>query len=44
MLMNRLRFFAVQLGEVFPERISLGIEIRQKVSQFVADRVEALRA
>ena len=35
---------AVQLGEVFPERVSLGIEIRQKVSQFVADRIEALRA
>lgn len=31
------------LGEMFPEIISIGMEIRVKVSDYVMDRIEALR-
>ncbi|XP_059481122.1 tRNA (guanine-N(7)-)-methyltransferase [Neocloeon triangulifer] len=33
----------VALGELYPEVLSLGLEIRVKVSQFVMDRIKALR-
>jgi tRNA (guanine-N7-)-methyltransferase len=35
--------FLVQLGETFPESFSLGMEIRVKVSDYVMDRIKALR-
>lgn len=31
------------LGELFPDKLALGLEIRVKVSDFVMDRIEALR-
>lgn len=35
--------FKVTLGELFPENLALGMEIRVKVSDYVMDRIEALR-
>lgn len=35
--------FLVQLGEMFPDTLSIGMEIRVKVSDYVMDRVQALR-
>lgn len=35
--------FLISLGEIFPEKISLGMEIRVKVSNYVKDRISALR-
>lgn len=36
--------FLVKLGELFPDKFALGLEIRVKVSDYVMDRIEALRA
>ncbi|XP_075156883.1 tRNA (guanine-N(7)-)-methyltransferase [Haematobia irritans] len=36
--------FLVTLGEMFPDRISIGMEIRVKVSDYVMDRIQALRS
>ncbi|CRL00137.1 CLUMA_CG013414, isoform A [Clunio marinus] len=36
--------FLISLGETFPDKISIGMEIRVKVSNYVQDRIEALRA
>ena len=33
----------ITLGEMFPEKMSLGFEIRVKVSDYVQDRIKALR-
>lgn len=33
----------MQLGLLFPEKLSLGMEIRVKVSDYVRERIEALR-
>lgn len=35
--------FLVTLGEMFPDCFSIGMEIRVKVSDYVIDRIEALR-
>ncbi|XP_030378151.1 tRNA (guanine-N(7)-)-methyltransferase [Scaptodrosophila lebanonensis] len=35
--------FLVTLGEMFPEKFSIGMEIRVKVSDYVIDRISALR-
>lgn len=35
--------FLVKLGELFPDRYAIGMEIRVKVSDYVMDRIEALR-
>ncbi|XP_058840160.1 tRNA (guanine-N(7)-)-methyltransferase [Topomyia yanbarensis] len=35
--------FLVTLGELYPEKFALGMEIRVKVSDYVMDRIEALR-
>ncbi|XP_017035311.1 tRNA (guanine-N(7)-)-methyltransferase [Drosophila kikkawai] len=35
--------FLVTLGEMFPEKLSIGMEIRVKVSDYVVDRIKALR-
>lgn len=35
--------FLVTLGEMFPERFTLGLEIRVKVSDYVMDRIKALQ-
>lgn len=35
--------FLVTLGELFPDKISVGFEIRVKVSDYVIDRIDALR-
>jgi len=35
--------FLVTLGEMFPEKLSIGMEIRVKVSDYVVDRIAALR-
>lgn len=35
--------FLVKLGELYPEKYALGMEIRVKVSDYVMDRIEALR-
>lgn len=35
--------FLVKLGELFPEKYSIGMEIRVKVSDYVVDRIRALR-
>ncbi|KAH8329836.1 hypothetical protein KR067_002794, partial [Drosophila pandora] len=35
--------FLVTLGEMFPEKFSIGMEIRVKVSDYVMDRITALR-
>lgn len=35
--------FLVKLGELFPERYAIGMEIRVKVSDYVMDRIQALR-
>ena len=34
----------LELGTIFPNKISLGMEIRVKVSDYVQDRIKALRA
>lgn len=34
----------LQLSEIFPNKLSLGMEIRVKVSDYVQDRIKALRA
>uniref|UniRef100_A0A336KKV0 tRNA (guanine-N(7)-)-methyltransferase n=1 Tax=Culicoides sonorensis TaxID=179676 RepID=A0A336KKV0_CULSO len=36
--------FLVTLGETFPDKYAVGMEIRVKVSDFVVDRIKALRA
>lgn len=36
--------FLMTLGETFPEKYAVGMEIRVKVSDFVVDRIKALRA
>lgn len=33
----------IELGEMFPQKLSLGMEIRVKVSDYVQDRIKALR-
>jgi tRNA (guanine-N7-)-methyltransferase len=35
--------FLVGLGQIYPEKYSLGMEIRVKVSNYVKDRIETLR-
>lgn len=35
--------FLISLSETFPDKISIGMEIRVKVSDFVQDRIEVLR-
>ena len=35
--------FAVSLSPLFPETLMLGMEIRVKVSDYVQDRIKALR-
>lgn len=35
--------FLVGLGEVFPDKMALGMEIRMKVSEYVQERIESLR-
>lgn len=35
--------FLVTLGELYPEKYALGLEIRVKVSDYVMDRIKALR-
>lgn len=35
--------FLVKLGELFPDKYALGLEIRVKVSDYVMDRIKALR-
>lgn len=35
--------FLVSLAETFPDKFALGMEIRVKVSNYVIDRIEALR-
>lgn len=35
--------FLVTLGELFPNKYAIGMEIRVKVSDYVMDRIEALR-
>ncbi|KAH8306833.1 hypothetical protein KR018_004276, partial [Drosophila ironensis] len=35
--------FLVTLGEMFPDKLSIGMEIRVKVSDYVMDRIAALR-
>ena len=35
--------FLISLGETFPDKISIGMEIRVKVSDYVQDRIEVLR-
>ncbi|XP_055390086.1 tRNA (guanine-N(7)-)-methyltransferase isoform X2 [Condylostylus longicornis] len=35
--------FLVTLSELFPDKLALGMEIRVKVSDYVVDRIEALR-
>ena len=35
--------FLIKLGELFPDKLSLGMEIRVKVSDYVIDRINALR-
>lgn len=34
----------IKLSELYPEKLSLGLEIRVKVSDYVQDRIKALRA
>lgn len=34
----------LQLSEIYPNKLSLGMEIRVKVSDYVQDRIKALRA
>lgn len=36
--------FLVTLGEMFPDRLAIGMEIRVKVSDYVMDRIKALRS
>ncbi|XP_049532357.1 tRNA (guanine-N(7)-)-methyltransferase [Anopheles darlingi] len=36
--------FLVTLGETYPDKLAVGMEIRVKVSDYVMDRIEALRA
>ncbi|XP_016948439.1 tRNA (guanine-N(7)-)-methyltransferase [Drosophila biarmipes] len=36
--------FLITLGEMFPEKLSIGMEIRVKVSDYVVDRITALRS
>jgi tRNA (guanine-N7-)-methyltransferase len=33
----------IELAEMFPEKLGLGMEIRVKVSDYVQDRIKALR-
>lgn len=35
--------FLISLGETFPDKISIGMELRVKVSDYVMDRIESLR-
>uniref|UniRef100_A0A1Q3F9T4 tRNA (guanine-N(7)-)-methyltransferase n=1 Tax=Culex tarsalis TaxID=7177 RepID=A0A1Q3F9T4_CULTA len=35
--------FLVTLGEIYPEKFAVGMEIRVKVSDYVMDRIDALR-
>lgn len=35
--------FLVTLGEMFPDKLAIGMEIRVKVSDYVVDRITALR-
>jgi len=50
---NKIRFadigcgyggLLIKLGEMFPDKLSVGMEIRVKVSDYVQDRIKALRA
>jgi len=34
----------IQLGEMYPNKLSIGMEIRVKVSDYVQDRIKALRS
>jgi tRNA (guanine-N7-)-methyltransferase len=34
----------IQLGEMYPKKLSIGMEIRVKVSDYVQDRIKALRS
>ena len=34
----------IQLGEMYPDKLSIGMEIRVKVSDYVQDRIKALRS
>lgn len=36
--------FLVTLGELYPDKFALGLEIRVKVSDYVMDRIKALRS
>lgn len=36
-------FCLVKLGELFPDKFAIGMEIRVKVSDYVMDRIQALR-
>ncbi|UPR00754.1 tRNA (guanine-N(7)-)-methyltransferase [Chloropicon primus] len=36
--------YLLKLGEVYPDQLSLGLELRDKVTEYVADRITALRA
>ncbi|XP_058126724.1 tRNA (guanine-N(7)-)-methyltransferase [Anopheles ziemanni] len=36
--------FLVTLGETYPDKLAIGMEIRVKVSDYVMDRIQALRA
>jgi hypothetical protein len=38
-----LFFFTVELSPMFPDRLMVGMEIRVKVSDYVIDRIKALR-
>ena len=35
--------FKVDLSKMFPEKLSFGLEIRDKVTNFVAEKIRALR-
>lgn len=40
---NDLGGLLLKLSELFPDKLSLGMEIRVKVSDYVQDRIKALR-
>ena len=42
-LLPVILFFSVTLSEMFPETLMVGMEIRVKVSDYVMDRISALR-
>ena len=39
-----MSFISVELSQMFPEKFMVGMEIRVKVSDYVKDRITALRA